>query len=109
MRVYLPTRLIAFAGSALLAISSAAPALAAPPDAHVAGPAASAGIVMLAPGHAAPQAAPGAHPRGVGGEVGLTFTHAINGFQFEGSAAAVRSHSSEPERGCPSPRTARSR
>ena len=43
---------------------------------------------MLAPGHAAPRLAAGL-TRAVGGEIGLTYTHAINGFQFKGSAAAA--------------------
>ena len=43
---------------------------------------------MLAPGQAAPQQAAGL-ARGAGGEVGLTFTHAINGFVFKGSAVAA--------------------
>ena len=88
MRGHLPTRLIALAGSAVLALASAAPAMAAPPVGVAAGPAASSWIVTLAPGRAAPQLAAGL-TRNVGGEVGLVYTRAINGFQFNGSAAAA--------------------
>ena len=43
---------------------------------------------MLEPGRAAPRMA-ARLTREVGGEVGLTFTQAIDGFQFKGSAAAA--------------------
>jgi subtilisin len=88
MRVHLPTRLIAFAGSAFLALSSAAPAMAAPPVGVAAAAADSPWIVTLAPGHAAPRLA-AALTRTVGGRIGQTYTHAINGFQFTGSAMAA--------------------
>src|SRR6187200_1221070 len=83
------TRLLALAGSAFLALSSAAPALAAPPAGVAAGGADSSWIVTLVPGHAAPRLA-GVLARDVGGRIGQTYTHAINGFQFTGSAAAAQ-------------------
>ncbi len=98
MRGHLPTRLIALAGSAVLALASAAPAMAAPPVGVAAGPAASSWIVTLAPGRAAPQLAAGL-TRNVGGEVGLVYTRAINGFQFNGSAGGRRGPATEPECG----------
>jgi subtilisin len=88
MRVHLPTRLVAFAGSALLALSSAAPAAAAPPVGVAAAAGDSPWIVTLAHGRAAPRLA-AALTRTVGGRVGQTYTHAINGFQFTGSVKAA--------------------
>ena len=72
MRRHLATRLIALAGSAVLALSSAAPAMAAPamaapPHGHVAGPNDGSWIVTLAPGRAAPRLAAGL-TRDVGGQ-----------------------------------------
>jgi subtilisin family serine protease len=71
----------------LLALSAAAPVAAAPPPVG-AGQEAGSWIALLAPGQSAPRVAPGL-ARVSGGEVGLTFTHAVTGFQFHGSAAAA--------------------
>ena len=96
MRTHLRTRLIALAGSAVVVLSSAAPVTAARPEGQVAGATGSSWIVMLAPGHAAPADAPGL-TRDVGGSVGLIYAHAINGFQFKGSAAAAAALERNPK------------
>ena len=75
---------------------SSAPSCGMPAASHSPAVADSSWIVMLAPRHAAPRLAAGL-TRGVGGEVGLTFTHAINGFQFTGSAAAAEALRRNPD------------
>src|SRR5688500_14869226 len=96
MRSHLRTRLIALAGSAVVVLSSAAPVMAARPEVQVGGATQNSWIVMLAPGHAARGLAAGL-TRDVGGEIGLTYTHAINGFQFKGSAAAAAALERNPK------------
>ena len=52
-------------------------------------------IVRLEPGAAARTEAPG-FARAAGGELGLVYEHALNGFQFRGSAAAADALRSNP-------------